>query len=118
MWEKLNDKQKKKYIEEHRKKQSVYVKDFENFIRVNCLNNALFSLNVKTQIVFQSLDKEDIKRYRAFMKNREKELAQRKSAENDGSSDEEENSGSSNEDPSSNDERQPSIESSDDDEEN
>jgi hypothetical protein len=33
-WEKLSDKQKKKYITLHNKKKAEYVTEFENFVRV------------------------------------------------------------------------------------
>ena len=35
LWSKVSEKQKKKCIEEHKKKQKDYVVEFENFVRVN-----------------------------------------------------------------------------------
>jgi hypothetical protein len=35
LWGKVSEKQKKKCIEEHQKRQNVYVVEFEKFVRVN-----------------------------------------------------------------------------------
>ncbi len=118
MWGQLADKQKKKYSEDHKKKQKAYVAEFENFVRVNCYKFYVF-LHFKLRTTWgQNLGTAELKSFRAFMKNREKELAHGKNTKDDGSSDEENNPISSNEDHSdvsSNEEQQSSIESSDDD---
>jgi hypothetical protein len=35
LWAKISEKQKKKYMTEHKKKQDEYVLDFEKFVRVS-----------------------------------------------------------------------------------
>jgi len=53
-WEKLSDKQKKKYITLHNKKKAEYVTEFENFVR--------------------NLHTDELKSFRAFMKKRDNAL--------------------------------------------
>ncbi|XP_045031131.1 nucleolar transcription factor 1 isoform X2 [Daphnia magna] len=78
LWGKVTEKQKTKYIQEHKKKQKEYVANFEKFVR--------------------SLNTEELKAYRAFMKKRELAQKEAKEAKTDESSDEEADPGSSNED--------------------
>ncbi|XP_046457776.1 nucleolar transcription factor 1-like isoform X2 [Daphnia pulex] len=77
LWGKVSEKQKKKCIEEHKKKHQDYVCEFEKFIR--------------------TLNPAELRSYRTIMKNR----AQDQADENKESSDEESESTSSNEDQTS-----------------
>ncbi|KAI9557323.1 hypothetical protein GHT06_017151 [Daphnia sinensis] len=77
LWGKVPEKQKTKCIEEHKKKQKEYVANFEKFVR--------------------SLNTDELKAYRAFMKKREQTQKGAKEAQTDESSDEEADPDSSNE---------------------
>ncbi|XP_046643236.1 nucleolar transcription factor 1-like isoform X2 [Daphnia pulicaria] len=93
LWGKVSEKQKKKCIEEHKKKHQDYVCEFEKFIR--------------------TLNPAELRSYRTIMKNR----AQDQTDENKESSDEESESTSSNEDQTSggcSDNDDPQISSDDD----
>lgn len=76
MWKQIPEKQRKKTILEHKKKQQHYVAEFENFVRVwfsAFCPEVMFVIIFLFSQILQNLPTDKLKDFRAFMKNRENE---------------------------------------------